>query len=788
MHERSRDKPVRVEETKIDVMNITQPQCAVAIEEALKGNPHVVDAAVSFIAGQAVIVYDANSISHEGLVGIIEDAKYECSGQDRGIITPFATGIGDESYYKKLGYQGLETVAPAWQSEYGLESDHAAYVPAMVAVLRNAFIIALLVTIAIVVTSPTGQAALGYSIEPLIERDIIHFILITPAIFYGGAFFFTAAWRALRQRTTNMSVLVSIGVLALYLYSAVATFILNGETLYVTASVVLTLILLGNLVEIALRRRMVGMTQSLFKMAPSKVRIIEDGEIQEIHIKYLRPGDIAVVDSGESVPADGVIIDGQAVIDQSDIIGESPPSVKVIGDRVIGSTINREGLFKMRVTSTGADALLARVLRIIEKAQRSRATVQETLDAAAFYLVPTIIVAAAGAFLFWRYVAGQGMVFALLVAVAAVIIACPDAIALAAPSVVTASIGIGVRDGILIKGALPMEKASVVDLIIFEKTGALTEGRPKLTDVKHVGELTEPGLLRLAAGLERESGHIIARSIVKAVEEQVGRGLPTPDSFKEIPGHGVTGEVETRFVIVGNRELMINNGIDITPVGETAMDYAEQGKTVVYIAVDERIEGVLGITDPIRPESRWAVDRIRDEGIVVALVTGDDVETANTIALKVGINNVFSGVSRAAKSEIIKDFQEKGFFVGTVVSNVGEMSLLDQADLGIVIGAGSDIVIEPGEIAIMDNNPRSLVDFITLSKLAADKIEQNIVWGVIYNAIAILLALGLLYPGFRLLVRPELGAIAVSIAIIVVTMNSLRVGRKFRRLRTRGLS
>ncbi|MCL6473185.1 MAG: copper-translocating P-type ATPase [Firmicutes bacterium] len=652
----------------------------------------------------------------------------------------------------------------------------------MVRTLRNAFIVTAILTAVVVFTSPIGETIIGRSIPLPIDRNLFHFIFSTPAVIYGGWFFFTGAWRALRQRTTNMAVLVSVAVLAAYLYSVAATFIFGGETFYEAATMLLTFVLLGHWLEMAARSRTNEAIESLLSLVPPTANIIVDDQVKEVPVEQVKKGDLLLVRPGEKIPVDGIVVDGRTSVDQSMITGESLPVPKNPGDEVIGATINQEGAFRMRATKVGEDTTLSQIIALVKNAQMTRAPVQRIIDRVAAYLVPVAVGGGLLAFLVWLGFAGQGLLFALTAGISTVVIACPDALALATPIAIVVGTGVGARNGILSKNALAFERAARIDTVLFDKTGTLTVGQPEVKDIVSVGDLSKDGLLRLVAGLEIGSEHTIAKSIVASARERGITSLPQVSDYRAVPGRGAIGVIEGREVMVGNLGYMKEEKIDISKVESEARRLEQEHKTIIYIAIDGSIKGLIGLADRIKPESKVAVQELQEMGVDVAMITGDNRATAESVAKELGIKTVFAEVLPAQKAEKVKELQSQGRLVAMVGDGINDAPALVQADLGIAIGAGTDVAIESGSIVLMKNDPRDVPKAIRLGRIVLGKIKQNIAWAIGYNAIALPIAAGVLYPAFGLLLSPQIAAIAMSASTITVTLNSLALSRQARSL------
>ncbi len=673
-----------------------------------------------------------------------------------------------------------DNVAPAWQSEYGFESEHAMHGEHMVTTLRNAFIVTAILTAVVVFTSPIGETIIGRTISLPIDRNLFHFIFATPAVLYGGWFFFTGAWRAIKLRTTNMAVLVSVAVLAAYLYSVAATFIFGGETFYEAATMLLTFVLLGHWLEMAARGRTNEAIQALLNLVPPTANLVVDNQVKQVPVENVKKDDLLLVRPGERIPVDGVIAEGQTSVDQSAITGESLPAAKKPGDEVIGATINQEGAFRMKATKVGEDTTLSQIVSLVKKAQMTRAPVQRIIDRVASYLVPVALGGGLIAFLVWLVFTGQGLLFALTAGISTVVIACPDALALATPIAIVVGTGVGARNGILAKNALALERAARITTVLFDKTGTLTVGKPEVSDMVTVAGLSQDGLLRLVAGLEVNSEHTIAHSIVAAAAEKGIKGLPEAADYRAVPGRGAVGTIEGREVLIGNAGFMQEEGIDTGKVADAAGKLESEHKTLIYVAIDNRIQGLIGLADRIKPESREAVKELQEMGVMVAMITGDNKATAQAVADELGIKTVFAEVLPAQKAEKVKELEDQGNLVAMVGDGINDAPALAQADLGIAIGAGTDVAIESGAIVLMRNDPRDVVKAIRLGRLVLGKIKQNIAWAVGYNAIALPIAAGVLFPFTGLLLSPQIAAIAMSASTITVTLNSLLLSRQAR--------
>ncbi|HEY3374636.1 MAG TPA: heavy metal translocating P-type ATPase [Candidatus Aquicultor sp.] len=758
------------------------PEYAAFLEKRILSQPSVTGVRVDLENSLATITYTPAGITEEELQQIIDAADEEVRHEVHGHIHLGSTKIEPQVKPEHVNHEAHEHVAPAWQSEYGIETEHAGHGPEMVKQLRNAFIVTAVLTAIVVATSPIGETIIGRTITLPIDINLFHFIVATPAVLYGGWFFFTGAWRALKLRTTNMATLVSVAVLAAYLYSVAATFIFGGPTFYEAATMLLTFVLLGHWLEMAARGRTNEAIRSLLDLIPPTANLVVDSQVKQVPVDEVRQGDLLLVRPGEKVPVDGMIIEGQTSIDESAITGESLPDSKKAGDDVIGATINQEGSFRMRATKVGEDTTLSQIIALVEAAQRTRAPVQRIIDRVASYLVPVALGGGLAAFLLWLGFSTQGVLFALTAGISTIVIACPDALALATPIAIVVGTGVGARNGILEKNALALEHSARINTVLFDKTGTLTEGRPEVKDIISVGRYGHDELLRLVAGLEVGSEHTIARSVVNAAKERGITDIPQVSDYRAVPGRGAVGTIEANEAMVGNIAFMKEENIDLSKIEARSRKLEDEHKTMIFVAVNGAIEGVLGLADRVKPESKEAVRELHNMGIEVAMVTGDNKATADAVAQELGIDKVFAEVLPADKARKVKELQQQGRLVAMVGDGINDAPALVQADLGIAIGAGTDVAIESGAIVLMRNDPRDVVKAIHLGHLVLGKIRQNIAWAIGYNAVALPIAAGILYPFTGLLLSPQIAAIAMSASTITVTLNSLLLSRQARNL------
>lgn len=656
---------------------------------------------------------------------------------------------------------------------------------AMEADMRRRFFIALILTIPIVLYSPLGVHVLRVDMPSFgIHPNWILFVLTTPVVWYCGWIFHSGAYRALRNRALDMNVLVSLGVLVAYFFSTFATiFAPQVETSFDAAAMLVTFVLFGHWMEMRSRRGSSDALNALLRLAPSQANRIEpDGQVTSVPVEEVHVGDLLLLRPGEKVPTDGIVTEGTSAVDESMVTGESLPVAKKADDEVIGGTVNGSGSLRLRATRVGSDTALAQIVQLVQTAQNSKAPAQRLADRAAEYLVLGAVSAGLLTFLIWFFVIHATVLFALTLAVTAVVIACPDALGLATPTAVAVGTGIGARNGILIKNATALEQTSRIQAIIFDKTGTLTEGKPAVTDIVvfpdgkggEAGALDETRLLQLAATAETDSEHPLARTIV---EEAVQRGLSTLPyrDFTAIAGGGIQATVEGRSVLIGTPRLLSKQGITLADNEQARMTALQtEGKTVMAVALDGKVAGLLAVADRIRPTAHKTIAELHALGIQVAMLTGDNRHTAEAVGRTLDIppDRVFAEVLPADKSNYVKKLQGEGLFIAMVGDGVNDAPALAQANLGIAIGAGTGVAIETAEVVLMRSDPLDVLAAIRLSKATVRKMKQNLFWAAIYNVIAIPIAGGILYP-LGILLNPAIGALAMSASSITVATNAV---------------
>jgi len=605
--------------------------------------------------------------------------------------------------------------------------------------------------------------------------EIVEFLVTTPVVFWGGWPFLSVAWAALRRWQVNMATLIATGILTAYLYSVAATFLLGGEVFYEAAAMLTTFSLLGHWMEMAARNATGEAIASLLKLAPATARVIRGGQESEIPVEEVQVGDLIAVRPGEKVPVDGVVVEGRSYVDESMITGEPVPVEKSQGVKVTGGTLNTTGAFRFQTEHVGADTALARIVQMVQSAQSSKAPAQRLADEAGKYLVFVALGSGALALTIWLLL-GADPIFALTVAVATVVIACPDALALATPTAITVGMGMGASHGVLIKDATSLEGVATLDTIVMDKTGTLTEGKPSVTDVIPVGEMDADTLLAEVAALEGDSEHPLAQAIVRSAAEQ---DLPPVQmtSFESVPGHGAFAQVEGRRLAIGNVKMMAREGAQVAAVQAQVDALSHEGKTVTYVSVDGQLAGLIALADKPKATAAETVAALHELGLEVVMLTGDAQATADAIARALGIDTVIAEVLPSQKADKVKELQARGKRVAMVGDGVNDAPALATAEVGIAIGAGTDVAIDTADVVLMRSDPFDIVKALTLSRKVRSKIVQNLFWAAIYNVIAIPIAGGLLYNSLGILLRPEWAALAMAASTITVTLNALALKR-----------
>jgi Cu2+-exporting ATPase len=732
------------------------PDCPCRLEDRIRSLHGVHEVHINPVADTIHLVYDADAVSLEHLKHQLAQLGCACEGEPE---RPAHAHVEHERH-KAEGH------------------DHHAM---MEADFRRRFWVVLALTIPVLLLSPTIQEWFGFTLTFPGARYVL-FALATAITFYGTWPFYENARKALKSGVLDMSVLVSLAVSAGYLFSVGATFIFTAMDFYWEISTLVAVLLLGHWLEMRAVRGTAGALRELVKLIPPTASRLVDDRVEEVPTSEVQVGDLLLVRPGEKVPIDGQVVEGQSSVNEAMITGESKPVLKGPGAPVVGGTLNGEGALRVRVTRTGEETALAQIIALVKEAQASKPPVQRLADRAAHWLTIIAVVVGLGAFFFWFLLAGKSLVFALTLAVTVLVIACPHALGLAIPVVTTISTTLGARNGMLIRNAGAAETARRLDAVIFDKTGTLTRGEFGVTDVvsladgsnERVEVWDEETILARVAAAEVNSEHVIAQGIVRSAQE---RGLPllqTAD-FQAIPGKGAEAVVEGVKLAVGNRALMADLGLEV-PDNPRLSEIAQQGKTMVYAAADGRLVGAISLADLIREESREAVRALKGMGLEVAMLTGDSQAVADWVAGELELDVVFAEVRPEQKADKVKSLQAQGKAVAMVGDGINDAPALVQADVGIAIGAGTDVAIESADVVLVKNDPRDVVRLIRLSQATMRKMRQNLAWATAYNLIAIPAAAGVLQP-WGITLRPEWGALVMSASTIIVALNALLLRR-----------
>ncbi|MEK7591210.1 MAG: copper-translocating P-type ATPase [Patescibacteria group bacterium] len=645
--------------------------------------------------------------------------------------------------------------------------------------MRRRFWISLLLAIPTVLYSPLGETLFKLTLPSPIPVNWLLFLLSTPVVLWMGSIFITGTYYSLKARKLNMAVLIATGVLAAYIGSIILMLTVGGETFFDAAVMLVTFVLFGHWMEMKSRRGTSEALRALFDLIPPQATVIRDGKELTIPSAEIIKGDIVVLKPGDKVPVDGEIVEGQSSIDESLVTGESMPVAKEKGMNVVGGSVNQTGTVKFKAMQVGADTVLAQIIKLVETAQNSKAPGQRIADKAAAILVVVAIGSGILTFFGWYIFGGATIITALTFAISAVVIACPDALGLATPTAVAVGTGIGAKHNILIKNAATLENTSRLTAIVLDKTGTLTEGKPKVTDVLSFDDFKEDDVLQYEAGIESGSNHPIAKAIVEEAERKMAIPV-TIENFSSIAGHGLKATVKGKTVLVGTEKLMQDNNVGIQGAKEAIAKLA--GKTLSLLAVDGKLKGIVAVADTVRPSAKKAIQGLHGLGIEVAMMTGDHQTVADAVAKELGIDRVFAQVLPERKADHVKKLQQEGKFVGMVGDGINDAPALAQADIGIAIGAGTDVAIGTGDIVLMKSDPVDILSAIILSKATVRKMKQNLFWASIYNVLAIPVAAGVFSSSFGISLAPAISALLMSVSSIIVATNAVMLKRVERTL------
>jgi len=729
---------------------ITCPTCVVNIETALGTLPGVDDIRVNFGADRVTARYDPAQISPEKMREIVENSGYKLQ---------IRSNPGSE-----------ET-----------EDREAADRRAERRDLTRRLVVGAILTAPVLFAVMTSDFFDVPWLPSILLNHWFQLVLITPVMLYTGWPIHRTGWLTLRHRTADMNTLVSIGTIAAFGYSLVVTVapdilpVALRQVYYEAAGVILTLIMLGRLLEAIAKGGTGEAIRKLIGLQAKTARVVRNGKEEDIPIEQVQLGDIVIVRPGEKVPVDGEIVEGRSTLDESMVTGESLPVTKGEGDTVIGATINQTGAFRFKATKVGKDTMLSQIIQLVEQAQGSKAPIQRLADLIASRFVPIVIFIAIGTFIIWfNFGPTPALIFALVNAVAVLIIACPCALGLATPLSIMVGTGKGAQNGILIRSAEALETAHKLQTLVLDKTGTITRGQPSLTDVVPVNSITADELLRLVASAERSSEHPLGQAIIQGARDK-GLELVEPGEFQSVTGKGIQVSVDGHQVLVGNRRLLDDAGIETGALEEQAERLAAEGKTPMFVAVDGKPAGVVAVADTVKEDSVAAVATLRRLGIEVVMITGDNRRTAEAIARQVGIERVLAEVLPQDKALEVSRLQGENKLVGMVGDGINDAPALAQADVGIAIGTGADVAIEASDVTLISGELDGVVTAITLSRATMRNIRQNLIFAFFYNTVGIPLAAGVLYPAFGILLSPMIAAAAMALSSLSVVTNSNRL-------------
>jgi len=770
----------------LDVRPMLRGSEKAAVEAVLGRQPGVARVDANPVAQAATVTYDPARTSVDDLRRLLEECGYHCAGQSvpSHICDPGAEPDphADHAPAGRAQEAHAEHVAEAPRlrspDEVMGHGGHGGMpMEAMVADMRNRFLVAALFSVPILLWSPIGSDVFGFDGgTPFgVREDVLTLILSLPVILYSCSIFFSGAVRALRARTLDMMVLVAVAVGAGWLYSVYVTLTGGGEVFYEAATVLASFVLLGHWFEMRARGGANDAIRTLLDLAPPKALVIRDGETVEIPSAEVAAGDLLLVRPGAKIAVDGVVEEGESEVDESVVTGESLPVHKSPGAEVIGATINTNGTLRVRATKVGADTALAQIVKLVQEAQNSKAPGQKLADRAAFWLVFVALIGGSATLAAWGFGSDRPFSDAVLFAITVVVITCPDALGLATPTAIMVGTGLGARRGILFKNAIALETSARIEVVVMDKTGTLTKGEPEVTDLVSAG-IEERELLRLVAAVERSSEHPLADAIVRRAE---AAGVPEAraEGFESVPGHGAIASVEGRRVAVGNRRLMEREGVELGPLAERRERLAAGGRTAVIAAIDGAAAGLIGIADAVRPSSAPAVEALHEAGVEVVMLTGDNEATAARIAGQLGIDSVIAEVLPGDKAAKVEELQRAGRKVAMVGDGVNDAPALAQADLGIAIGAGTDVAIETADVVLMRSDPLDVPTALVIGRATLRKMRQNLGWAIGYNSVALPIAAGVFEPSLGLVLRPEIAALSMSGSSLIVAVNALLLKR-----------
>ncbi len=809
----------KIERIDLPIRGMSCASCAARIEKGLNSVLGVNQATVNFALEHATILFRPNQTDISHLIKEIRSLGYDVRSEN--VILPIQ-GMSCASCVHKVE-KAIQSLKGVIQVSVNLATERASieYLPNIVSpnefksAIRNAgyqvlevkeedvvekeriareaelnqlklkFIIgALLLTPILLLMYGAGLLESKFGVRREINF-LVQFLLATPVQFWAGWQFYVGFWKAARHKTSDMNTLIAVGTSAAYFYSLIVTFLphlimvkgLMLDVYFDTSAAIIVLILLGRFLEAKAKGRTSEAIKKLIGLQPKRARVLRNGTEIEIPVSEVLPGDLVIVRPGEKIPVDGVVKEGYSSVDESMVTGESFPVEKRPGDGVIGATINKAGTFKFEATRVGKDTVLAQIIRLVQEAQGSKPPIARMVDVVASYFVPTVIGIAIVTFIIWfLFGPPPSFTYAFLNFIAVLIIACPCALGLATPTSIMVGTGKGAEHGILIRGAEALETAHQLNTIVLDKTGTLTKGEPSVTEVIESEGFTKEEVLFLAASAEKGSEHPLGEAILKKAKEEK-LDLIDPFNFQAIPGYGIEARIDQREVLLGNLSLMEGRGVNLNGLLQKAEELSSQGKTPMFLAVNGKAAGLIGVADTLKENSKEAVKALHQLGLEVVMITGDNERTAKAIAHQIGINRIQAEVLPEKKAEEIKRLQGEGKKVGMVGDGINDAPALAQADVGIAIGTGTDVAIESSDITLIGGDLRGVVTAIALSKATIRNIKQNLFWAFAYNSLLIPVAAGVLYPFFGILLNPILAAGAMAFSSVTVVSNALRLRR-----------
>ncbi|VVB75238.1 putative copper-exporting P-type ATPase A [uncultured archaeon] len=728
-----------MKKTTLQVSGMHCASCALIIDKSLKKVEGVGESNVNFSTSKATISFDESKIKESDLINAVKNAGYGAA----------LINAGDTEKQAKMQAEELKKI-------------------------KNSFLLSLVFAFPAFVI---GMVLMPLGIEVPYSMYVL-FLLSTPVQFIIGKQFYLGMWAALKNKTASMDTLIAVGTSAAYGMS-VYNMLFNpmAGQYFETSAILITLVVLGKWLEAMAKNKTSEAIKKLMNIVPKTAIVIRKGKEIELSVEAIVLGDVILVKPGERVPVDGIIVEGTSSIDESMITGESIPVEKKKGDEVIGGTINKHGAFKFKATKVGENTTLAHIIKLIDEAQGRKAPIQRYADKISAYFVPAVILIAIFTFIIWFFIASEPLEFSLLVSIAVLVIACPCALGLATPTAIMVGTGLGAKYGVLIKGGDALETAHKLKYVIFDKTGTITKGVPEVTDIIALGKLSEKKVLELSASLEKSSEHPLADAIVaKAKEKKIA--LHTAKNFKAIPGHGITASIGGKKYLLGNLKILDKFNISSRGLKEKMAELELQGKTVMILADAKKVIGLVAAADAIKETSKGAVHELQKLGIGVYMITGDNERTAKAIALQAGITNVFAEVLPQDKANYVKKLQQNGKYkVAMVGDGINDSPALAQADIGIAMGAGTDVAMETGNVVLMQNNLMDVSRAIKLSRKTIGKIKQNMFWALFYNVIGIPIAAGVLYLPYGILLSPIIAGGAMALSSVSVVSNSLLLKR-----------